>query len=118
MADTKDQPKDSAGRSEELPRQRPCLADSLAGLPLELRPRPRAMQGGLREVKCPGCGRLCPTWRAPFFIRAVSLWCLSSSVLIALVFLLLLRETVCISHGGPMQGALSNSCRTAKQNSI
>jgi len=33
-----------------------CVQDPFAGLPPELRPKPKPLGGGLRQVTCPGCG--------------------------------------------------------------
>jgi len=33
-----------------------CITDAFADLPPELRPRPKARMGNLRQVTCPGCG--------------------------------------------------------------
>lgn len=45
-------------QGEELPGECSCIADPFASLPPELRPRPQPKKGGLREVKCPGCGKI------------------------------------------------------------
>jgi len=34
-----------------------CVSDPFASLPSELRPRPQPKKGGLRQVRCPGCGQ-------------------------------------------------------------
>lgn len=34
-----------------------CIQDPFAALPPEMRPKPKSEMGGLRKVKCPGCGR-------------------------------------------------------------
>lgn len=33
-----------------------CISDPFAGLPPELRPRPRPKKSNLRKATCPGCG--------------------------------------------------------------
>jgi hypothetical protein len=33
-----------------------CAQDPFAGLPPELRPKPKPVEGGLRHIRCPGCG--------------------------------------------------------------
>ncbi len=33
-----------------------CVTDPFAGLPPEMRPRPKPKMGKLRQVTCPGCG--------------------------------------------------------------
>lgn len=33
-----------------------CVSDPFAGLPPEMRPRPKSNTGNLRQVTCPGCG--------------------------------------------------------------
>lgn len=56
MTERKEDPRAPEENSEGLPLECSCIADPFASLPPELRPRPK--KGGLREVKCPVCGKV------------------------------------------------------------
>jgi len=54
-----DEQKDRAAKSQSEVQGKPlctCVTDPFAGLPPELKPRPRDTKAGLRKVTCPGCG--------------------------------------------------------------
>jgi len=58
MAERKEDPRAPEENSEGLPLECSCVADPFASLPPELRTRPQPKKGGLREAKCPGCGKV------------------------------------------------------------
>ena len=54
------EPNDKPGASTTPPPGKPvlcsCNQDPFAGLPPDMRPRPKNTMGDLRQVTCPGCG--------------------------------------------------------------
>lgn len=58
---------DSAAEKDRPDNQPPvcaCVQDPFAALPPELRPKSPPRMGGLRQVTCPGCGKMYWTNRA------------------------------------------------------
>ena len=55
MNDEKNEPESKPNEEPGKP-QCSCVTDPFASLPPDLRPRPKNVMGGLRNVKCPGCG--------------------------------------------------------------
>jgi len=56
MADQTNDSQDEPQPSQETLPLCTCVQDPFAGLPPELRPKPKPLGGGLRQVTCPGCG--------------------------------------------------------------
>lgn len=56
MTDSKKQPGPEKEKAKPVLTGCNCANDPFAGLPPEMRPRPKPNKGNLRPVICPGCG--------------------------------------------------------------
>ena len=56
MTDSKKQPEQTKDKAKPALPGCGCGSDPFAGLPPEMRPRPKLNKGNLRQVTCPDCG--------------------------------------------------------------